>query len=37
MELRKIIASGRYRDCYATDNPGVCVKRLKTTVRKKYF
>jgi len=37
MELREQIGSWRYRVCYATDDAGVCVKKLRNDIQKKYF
>ena len=33
----EIIGEGSYRDCYATQNPDLCVKRMKPNINKQYF
>ena len=33
----EIIAEGTYRQCYATQNPNLCVKILKPNIIKQYF
>jgi len=33
----EVIGEGTYRQCYSTDNPNLCVKKLKSNIIKQYF
>lgn len=37
MKINEIIGEGTYRQCYATPNPDLCVKRMKSNINKQYF
>jgi len=37
MKITEIIGEGAYRNCYATQNPDICIKRMKPIVNKRYF
>jgi hypothetical protein len=37
MKTTEIIGEGLFRQCYATPNPDLCVKRMKSSIDKQYF
>ncbi len=37
MKMVEIIGEGTYRQCYVTQNPDLCVKKLKPNIIKQYF
>ena len=37
MKTTEIIGEGTYRQCFATQNPDLCIKKLKPKIIKQYF
>lgn len=37
MEITELLGEGAFRVCYATNDPNLCLKKMKPIIRKSYF